>query len=145
MTRHVAADAVPDRAPGAGRLNQELARAIVQLHKRFLGRGPTKAQAFYRGNVVVVVMEDALTEAERRLAARGEREVVLSMRRRYQDAMREDLVDAVEVLTGCRVEAFMSSSHTAPDLAAEVFVLDRPVAPDEGAPRPDQEVGVDGP
>ena len=128
MTRHLAPGAVPDRAPGAGRLNQELARAIVRLHKRFLGRGPTKAQAFYRGNVVVVVMEDALTEAERRLAARGEREAVLSMRRRYQDAMREDLVDAVEVLTGCRVEAFMSSSHIVPDLAAEIFVLDRPVA-----------------
>ena len=145
MTRHAAAGAVPDRAPGAGRLNQELAAAIVRLHERFLGRGPTKAQAFHRGNVIVVVMEETLTEAERSLAARGEREVVLSMRCRYQDAMREDLVDAVELLTGCRVEAFMSSSNTVPDVAAEVFVLDHPVAPDDGAPRPDLEVGVDGP
>ena len=137
MNRRVAAGAVPDRVPGAGRLNQELARAIVRRHKRILGRGPTKAQVFYHGNVVVVVMEDALTEAERRLAARGEREAVLSMRHRYQDTMRGDLVDAVEALTGRRVEAFMSSSHIAPDLAAEVFVLDRPVAvePIDGAPR----------
>ncbi len=131
------ARAVPDRVPGAGRLNQELARAIVQGHKRFLGRGPTKAQAFYHGNVVVVMLEDTLNEAERRLAARGEREAVLSMRHHCQDIMRGDLVEAVEALTGRRVEAFMSSSHIAPDLAAEIFVLDRPVvvaAIDEGPP-----------
>jgi uncharacterized protein YbcI len=114
-------------SPTAGRLNQQIASVAVRGHKRFLGRGPTKAQAFFRRNVIVVIMEDQLTEAERRLAASGEREAVLQMRRRCQQMMRPELVDAIEDLTGCRVEASMSGSHIEPDLAAELFVLDRPV------------------
>ena len=109
-------------------LNQQVANVVVQEHKRLLGRGPKKAQAFYRRNVVVVLMEDALTEAERRLAASGEPDVVLQMRQRYQELMRPALLEAILGLTGCHVEAFMSANHISPDVAAEVFVLDRPIA-----------------
>lgn len=118
----------------AGRLNQEIANAVVRRHKRFLGRGPTKAQAFYRDNIVVVVMEDILTDAERSLAAAGGREAVLGMRLRYQQTMRRDLVDAIEQLTGRHVEAFLSGNHIGPDLAAELFVLDRPIAVEPADP-----------
>jgi uncharacterized protein YbcI len=38
--------------------------------------------------------------------------------------MREDLVAAVEALTGRSVLAFMSDNHIEPDLACEVFVLE---------------------
>jgi uncharacterized protein YbcI len=114
----------------SGRLNKEIANAVVRWHKRFLGRGPTRAQAFFRHNIVVVVMEASLTEAERRLAREGAngRAAVLEIRNRYEETMRSDLVQAVEALTGSRVEAFMSSHHIDPDLAANLFVLDRPVA-----------------
>jgi uncharacterized protein YbcI len=122
--------------PTSGRLNQQIANAVVRGHKRFLGRGPTKAQAFFRHNIVVVVMEDSLTEAERRLTSSGDREAVLGMRHRFEETMRGELVQIVEALTGCRVEAFMSSHHVQPDLVADLFVLDRPVAvapvPSEG-------------
>jgi uncharacterized protein YbcI len=112
----------------SGRLNQNIANAVVRHHKRFLGRGPTKAQAFYRDNIVVVVMEDTLTAAERGLAAAGGREAVLEMRLRYQQTMRPDLVDAIEALTGRTVEAFLSGNHISPDLAVELFILDQPIA-----------------
>jgi uncharacterized protein YbcI len=123
--------------PVSGRLNQEIANAVVRGHKRFLGRGPTKAQAFFRHNIVVVVMEASLTEAERSLARSGDREAVLEMRHRFEETMRLELVTAIEALTGCRVEAFMTSHHVDPDLAAELFVLDRPVVSDPGPPLPD--------
>jgi uncharacterized protein YbcI len=112
-----------------GRLNQEIANAIVRSRKSFLGHGPTKAQAFYHDNVVVVLMEDNLTDVERRLADQGGRDAVLSMRLRYQQTMRPELVSAVEGLTGCHVDAFVAGNHISPDLAAELFVLDRPVVP----------------
>jgi uncharacterized protein YbcI len=108
-------------------LNREIANAVVRCHKQFLGRGPTKAQAFFRHNVVVVVLEESLTEAERNLAAGGEKEAVLGMRLRYQRTMRDDLVGEIEQLTDRKVDAFMSANHIAPDLAVELFVLDRPV------------------
>jgi uncharacterized protein YbcI len=110
-----------------GRLNQQIANAIVRSRKAFLGHGPTKAQAFYHDNVVVVVMEDNLTDVERRLADDGGSDAVLNMRLRYQQTMRPELVSAVERLTGCRVDAFVAGNHIAPDVAAELFILDRPV------------------
>ena len=132
----VSADPQAQSVGTAGPLNKEIADAVVGGHKRIAGRGPTKAQAFFHHNVVVVMMEASLTEAERRLAAqgRGGREAVLEMRLRLEETMRNELVAAIEALTGCRVEAFMSSHHIDPDLAAELFVLDRPVGSEQLVP-----------
>jgi len=110
-----------------GRLNAALADAVVQIHNRYLGRGPSKGQAFFRENVVVVVMEETLTKAERSLVESDRGDRVLGMRREFQRTMEDDLVEAVEGLTGCSVVAFMSDNHVDPDVAAELFVLDRPV------------------
>jgi uncharacterized protein YbcI len=52
---------------------------------------------------------------------------VLAGRRELQDALRDRLVEAVGELTGRTVVAFLSSSEVTPDMAAEVFVLDRPI------------------
>ena len=41
--------------------------------------------------------------------------------------MRADLIAAIETLTHRRVAAFMLATHLEPDMAAEIFVLDRPV------------------
>jgi uncharacterized protein YbcI len=117
-----------------GRLNSAIANAVVQVHSRYAGRGPTRAQAFARQNVVVLLMEDAMTQGERSLAAHGRQDVALDIRRQLETAIRERLVDAVEDLTGCRVVAFMNDNHIDPDVVAELFVLDRPVPGAQLAP-----------
>jgi uncharacterized protein YbcI len=113
--------------PADGQLNQRIANAVVRAQKDVFGRGPTKAQAFFRHNFVVVVMEDALTAAERRLADGGEHDAVIRMRQRYQQLMREELVGPIERLTATKVEAFVSGNHIDPDVVFELFVLDRAV------------------
>jgi uncharacterized protein YbcI len=117
----------PDQATGAG-LNQAIATAVVQAHKRLLGRGPTRAQAFHQQNVIVIVIENGVTEAERALAARGRGEEVRSMRRQLLETTRDDVVGAVEGLTGREVAAFLCDVHVDPDLAMQLLVLDSPVA-----------------
>jgi uncharacterized protein YbcI len=116
--------------PGSvdGELNAAITRAVVRVHSQYVGRGPTKAQTFYRGPVVVTVMENAMTKAERSLVNDGEVETVLGMRQKFQRTMRDDLVKEIERLTGREVVAFMSDNHVDPDLAAELFFLDGPVA-----------------
>jgi hypothetical protein len=57
------------------------------------------------------------------------------MRLRYEKLMRPEFVDAVEELTASRVEAFLSCNHMSPDLAADLFVLDRPVVARAEPPR----------
>lgn len=110
-----------------GQLNAAVADACVRVHNQYLGRGPSKAQAFFRDRVIVVVMEQILTKAERTLVDSGRPDHVLSMRREFQSTMEEDLTRSVEELTGCRVVAFMSDNHLDPDIAGELFILDRPV------------------
>jgi len=45
------------------------------------------------------------------------------MRRALQDTMREDLIAAVEALTGREVEAFLSDNLHDPDIAVEIFLM----------------------
>ena len=111
-----------------GELSAAIARAVVRFHADQRGRGPTRAQAFYRNNVMVVVLEGVMTAAERSLLAGGKADAVLHARTAFQETMRAYLTSTVERLSGCKVRAFMSANHLDPDLAAEVFVLDRPLS-----------------
>jgi uncharacterized protein YbcI len=114
--------------PYGGELNAAIARGVVRRHTQFTGRGPSRARAFFNGNIVVVILEDAMTPAEQSLAAAGKVDTVRQMRRESQAAMRDELVAVVEEVTGSTVVAYMSDNHVEPDLAAEVFVLDAPVS-----------------
>jgi uncharacterized protein YbcI len=118
-------------------LNAALARSVVRIQSRFAGRGPNKAQAFFRHNFVVVVMEDAMTTLEHSLARDGDPVAVLATRRQLQTAMRTALVAEVERLTRCRVLAFLSDNHIEPDVSAELFVLDRSIADERPDAEPD--------
>ena len=115
-----------DRRIG-GELNSAIATAAVRVHSRYAGRGPTKAQAFHRHNVVVLLMEDTMTRGERSLAAGGRSEAAWHLRRQLQRTMVPSLVGEIELLTGCHVVAFMGDNHIDPDFVADLFVLDRPV------------------
>jgi uncharacterized protein YbcI len=122
--------------PSGGRLNQTIANAVVRVYRAHLGRGPEKAHAFYRGNVVVVVLQEPFTTAERSLVDAGRQAAVRRLRQELERMMRDALADAVASATGCRVEAVMSDVHVDPDMSVEVFVLDRPVPSQEPAPGP---------
>jgi uncharacterized protein YbcI len=120
--------------PIGGDLNAAVARAVVRFHREETGRGPNKARAFYRDDLIIVVLEDLMTQAERSLVNRGHRDAVMKMRAAFQDSIREDLVGVIEGLTGTKVRAFMSANHLDPDIAIEAFVLDEPVGGDSPAP-----------
>jgi uncharacterized protein YbcI len=120
----------PGRAMG-GDLNATVTRAVVRFLRQETGRGPTKARAFYRGDIIVVVLEDLMTRAERRLVDHGERDAVMKMRAAFQNSMRASLATVVEGLTGAKVRALMSSNNLDPDIAIQVFVMDRPIGGEE--------------
>jgi uncharacterized protein YbcI len=118
-----------------GQLNAAISNAMVRIQREYLGRGPTKARALMRDNVIVVLMQDTLTKAERSLVADGKQEDVMRVRHSFQRTMRADVVAAVEELTGRSVIAFMSDTHVDPDLACEIFVLEpQPDAEQEPSP-----------
>jgi len=119
---------IQDRAPRAGDLRQAISDAIVRVTADFIGRGPTRAKTYINGEIVFCVMEDTLTRGERSLVGDGDGESVREMRRRFQDAMRRHVCEAVESLTERRVVSFLSDNDVVTETAIEVFVLDGPVA-----------------
>jgi uncharacterized protein YbcI len=122
-----------DREPlVGGQLHSAISNALVRLHRDYLGRGPTRARTSIRDNVVVVILEDTLTRAERTLVEDGKSEEVLRVRQSFQRTMEADMVRAVETLSGRRVIAFMSANHIDPDLASETFVLEPEGTPGDG-------------
>jgi uncharacterized protein YbcI len=133
---HLITDSGPKRQPlTGGELNAAIARSAVRVHSRFVGRGPTKAQAFFRHEFVVVVMQGAMTRSERNLAGGGSAEAVRELRRELQETMRPALVSRVEEATGRKVVAFLNDNHVDPDVSVEVFVLDQPVPVADAGPR----------
>ncbi len=126
----------PERQP-SGSLAVEISTAIVKLLREYTGRGPTKAHTTVRDNVVLVMLEQALTKGEQVLVRKGRGENVLALRHEFQEAMREESSAKIAELTGRSVTAMMSANHLDPDLGAEIYVLDGP--PDHqgaGALRP---------
>jgi uncharacterized protein YbcI len=112
-----------DSRPEGGALNAAISELVVRLMAGVTGRGPTKARTTIDRDLIVVVLQDALTTGERRLVDSEQTTLVLDVRRAFQDAMRADCIENVQALTGRTVIAFMSANHIDPDLAAEVFIL----------------------
>ena len=73
-----------------GNARAEIATRIVRLQSEYYGKGPTKAKAYITEDVVVVVLEETFTKAERTLVERGETETIKQIRRRFQQAMADD-------------------------------------------------------
>ncbi len=110
--------------PTVGATAAAISNAVVKLTSEYTGRGPTKARTTVTDDMVVVLMADTLLKAERRLIENGAAETVCDMRRKFQSAMRSELIAVIEEHTGRQVAAFMSDNHIDPDFASEVFVLE---------------------
>jgi uncharacterized protein YbcI len=113
-----------DESQEPGRLAASISTGVVHAFAEHTGRGPTRARTTIDGDLVVVILQDGQTKAERALVRAGRGDTVLDLRRAFQETMRDDLVAVVERLTQRRVQAFMSANHNEPDAAAEVFILD---------------------
>jgi uncharacterized protein YbcI len=102
-----------------------ISNEMVRLYKDQFGRGPTKTRTMWAGaDVLVVVLEDTLTPAERNLVELGEHQRLRDLRTIFQYASAREFCEPVERITGRKVRAFLSSIDTMADgLAMETFVL----------------------
>jgi uncharacterized protein YbcI len=107
-----------------GKQASAVGTAITRLHREHYGRGATTTRTVYHGNYVISFLEDIYTPVERTLIDAGQEEGVRATRQLFQQAMRSQFSAAVEEITGRKVIQFMSQVAFAPDMAAEVFVLE---------------------
>jgi uncharacterized protein YbcI len=105
-----------------------ISNAIVRLYKRYYGKGPTQARAYYQDDLVTCVLRDVYTRAERTLIESGRVGSVLSQRSELQQAIRDEFIAEIERVTGRQVLVFFSASHEGPDMCLESFLLGTPLA-----------------
>ena len=110
--------------PGLGVELAEVTKGMVSLHRRFYGKGPTKAKTYAVNDTVICVLEGGFTTVERTLIDEHDVEAVLQVRRSFQRAMEHHFTEIVEEALGRKVIAYMSQIHADPDLAVELFVLE---------------------
>jgi uncharacterized protein YbcI len=106
-----------DRLRG-GEVNAALTDELVGIQTGYLGRGPMAAFTFHRGDVVVTLMHDILTKAEKVLAQTGGRSKVTDAHGLFRQQMEGDFRAVVERLTGQKVLAVLGANHIDPDVAA---------------------------
>src|SRR6202012_1144385 len=107
-----------------GALNATLANELGKLVADFTGRGATKSPAFVHHDLVVCVLEDGATRAEKNLVAAGKSDLVRIQRDALQRAMGPQLVAAVERLTDRTVRTFLGGTDEEGGGSIEAFLLE---------------------
>jgi uncharacterized protein YbcI len=108
-------------------VRSEISNTMVGLKKNFYGKGPTRAKTFLNDNYIFCVMEGGLTRNEETMVERGHEDLVRNFRLRFQEAMAEPMVEAIQRITGRTVIGYHSQIVFHPEHAFEIFVLDRPI------------------
>jgi uncharacterized protein YbcI len=106
-----------------GEMRATISSAIVRLQAEYYGKGPTRAKTYIVEDLVVVVLEESFTRAEKTLAERGERDAIEHIRRRFQQQMADDFTSVVEQATGRKVRVFLSETNIDQDMSVETFLL----------------------
>jgi uncharacterized protein YbcI len=110
--------------PARGEVLAGISNALMHLHMRFYGRGPTKAKTHFVDGTVVCILWNGFTTVEETLIDQGEEDAVVAFRRAFQEAMKAQFVEVVEQATGRAVNAYMSQVHVKPNVAVELFLLE---------------------
>ena len=107
---------------------RDISRAMVGLFKEHVGRGPTVAKTYIHDDLVICMLHDTMTKAEKTLTDEHKGDEVRQIRRSFQGLFREQASAEVERIVGRKVIAFLSDHAVDPDWAIEAFVLE--AAPD---------------
>jgi uncharacterized protein YbcI len=108
----------------ASRLETRIADQIALLQADYYGVAPKQARAYViPGEIVVVVLRETFTPAEKMLIDHGDAEAIQHSRRRFQQLSREDFGAVVEQATGEQVESFLSETNLENEVAVEIFLM----------------------
>src|SRR3954465_4906580 len=121
-----------------GEMRATISNEIVRLQAEYYGKGPTRAKTYIVEDLVVVVLEETFTRAEKTLAQRGEGDAIQHIRRRFQQQMADAFTSVVEQATGRKVRAFLSDTDIARDISVETFLLAGERTDMDGFEEPDE-------
>lgn len=111
-----------------GQLEAEVAAALTQFEKEYMGRGPTETRAFIIEDIVLVRLQGVLTPAERQLVSAQDpsegRRLIKRMRTELLESARPLLETVVAQITGRTVISLHTDISTSRGERVIIFVLD---------------------
>jgi|SRR5579884_1284643 len=102
----------------------QISNAMVRMQKEFFGKGPTRAKSYMFDDMLLVVMREGLTTAEKTMLEFGHPNQVRQFRQLYQDEMCGRLTGMIEELTERKVVNYQSQVLFDPDMTLEIFVFE---------------------
>jgi uncharacterized protein YbcI len=112
-------------------LLRQISREIVHTQKVAFGKGPTHSKAYMFDDMLLVVMRDGLTPAEKTMLEFGQADLVRNFRQQFENEMTSRLIGVIERLTERKVLTYQSQVMFDPDVIVEMFVFDQTGGYDE--------------
>lgn len=96
-----------------GQVEAEIASALIQFEKDFMGRGPKETRAYLIEDMVLIRLKGVLTPAEQQLAKNAEgTELIKRIRSNLLEQARELLTGTIEKITGSTVTSLYTDIST---------------------------------
>ena len=122
---------VPEATSEADRgrdLLRQISTGMARMQKDAFGKGPTSTKSYMFDDLLLIVMREGLTVAEKTMLDFGQADLVRHFRQQFENEMTSRLVDMIEGLTERNVLTYQSQIMFNPDVVIEIFVFDRPDA-----------------
>jgi uncharacterized protein YbcI len=97
---------------------------MVRLKATHYGKGPVEAKTFYNEGWLFSILKGGFTKVEQTLVESGDENLVRQVRLRFQEAMQDRFLDAVERITSRTVANYQSAIMVDPDYVVEIFLLE---------------------
>jgi uncharacterized protein YbcI len=112
-----------------GQVEAEIAAALIQFEKDFLGRGPKETKAYIIEDMILIRLKGVLTPAEQQLAKNAEgTELIKRLRSNLLEQAREPLSSTIVKITGLTVMSLYTDISTKTGERIILFTLQENLA-----------------
>lgn len=101
-----------------------MSNALVRLHARHYGKGPTRARTFVFDHFALCLLYEPFTTAETTMLLHGEETAVRDNRLLFYRRLERDFRAAVEDISGRRTTAFMPQISFEPPVISALFLFE---------------------
>jgi uncharacterized protein YbcI len=105
-------------------LLRQLSSNMASMQKTAFGKGPTSTRSYLFDDMLLIVMRDGLTVAEKTMLDFGQADLVRNFRQQFENHMTERIVGMIEELTERKVLTYQSQIMFNPHVVVEMFVFD---------------------
>lgn len=106
-------------------LLRQLSTEMARMQKEAFGKGPRRTNSYMFDDLLMIVMRDSLTVAEKTMVEFGQEDLVRNFRQQFENDMTSRIIGSIENVTGRKILTYQSQIMFKPDVVVEMFVFDR--------------------